>query len=62
VIGCCVLLEGEYGERDVCVGVPVILGAGGMEKIIEIPLDAAEKAAFKSSVAAIREMLGAMKA
>lgn len=62
VIPCCVLLDGEYGERDVCVGVPVVLGAAGMEKIIELPLDASEKAAFKASVAAVREMLGAMKA
>ncbi len=62
VIPCCVYLDGEYGEKDVCVGVPVVLGAGGMEKIIEIPLDAAEKTAFKASVGAIREMLGALKA
>ena len=61
VIPCCVYLDGEYGERDVCVGVPIVLGAGGMEKIIELPLDASEKAAFKASVGAIREMLGAMK-
>jgi len=62
VIPCCVYLDGEYGERDVCVGVPVVLGAGGMERIIELPLDSSEKAAFKASVGAIREMLGAMKA
>lgn len=61
VIACCVHLDGEYGQRDVCAGVPVLLGRGGMEKIIEIPLDAAEKAAFSASVGAIREMLGALK-
>jgi malate dehydrogenase len=60
VIPTCVYLEGEYGERDVCVGVPAVLGAGGMERIIEIPLDAAEQAAFAASVAAVREMLPAL--
>lgn len=61
VIATCVYLEGEYGERDVCVGVPTVIGAGGMEKIIEMPLDDGEKAAFKASVAAVRDMLGALK-
>jgi malate dehydrogenase len=60
VIPTCVYLDGEYGERDVTVGVPVVLGAGGMEKIIEVPLDAAEKAAFAASVNAVREMLPAL--
>jgi len=61
VIPCCVYLDGEYGQRDVCAGVPVVLGRGGMEKIIEIPLDAPEKAAFAASVGAIREMLATLK-
>jgi len=61
VIPCCVYLDGEYGQRDVCAGVPVVLGRGGMEKIIEIPLDAAEKVAFAASVGAIREMLATLK-
>jgi len=61
VIPCCVYLDGEYGEQDVCAGVPVILGAAGMEKIIEVPLDAAEKKAFAASVGAVREMLAALK-
>lgn len=61
VIPCCVYLDGEYGERDVCVGVPIVLGAAGMEKIIEIPLDEAEKSAFSASVGAVREMLPALK-
>ncbi|MDQ7859242.1 MAG: malate dehydrogenase [Armatimonadota bacterium] len=61
VIPTCVYLEGEYGERDVCVGVPAVLGAGGLERIIEIPLDASEQAAFAASVAAVREMLPALK-
>ncbi|HEY3247312.1 MAG TPA: malate dehydrogenase [bacterium] len=61
LIPCSVYLDGEYGERDVCIGVPVLLGAGGAEKIIELPLDAAEVAAFKSSVSAVREQLAALK-
>ncbi len=61
VIPSSVYLDGEYGERDICIGVPVVLGAGGVERIIEIPLDAAEQAAFKASVGAVREMLGGLK-
>ncbi|MDR7483458.1 MAG: malate dehydrogenase [Armatimonadota bacterium] len=61
VIPSCVYLDGEYGERDVCVGVPVILGARGVERIIELPLDSAERQAFRASVAAVREMLAALK-
>jgi len=61
VIPSCVYLDGEYGQRDVCVGVPIVLGAGGMEKIIEVPLDASEKAAFAASVGAVREMLAGLK-
>jgi malate dehydrogenase len=61
VIPCCAYLDGEYGQRDVCAGVPIVLGAGGMERIIEIPLDAAEQAAFAASVEAVREQLGALK-
>src|SRR3990172_820171 len=59
-VPCCVYLDGEYGQRDVCVGVPIVLGAGGMEKIIEVPLDASEKAAFAASVGAVREMLAGL--
>jgi malate dehydrogenase len=61
VIPSCVYLEGEYGERDVCVGVPIVLGAGGMERIIEVPLNDEEKVAFKASVAAAREMNATLK-
>jgi malate dehydrogenase len=57
VIASCVYLDGEYGERDVCAGVPVVLGAGGMEKIIEAPLNEEEQTAFAASVESIREML-----
>lgn len=61
LIPCSVYLDGEYGERDVCIGVPVVLGAGGVERIIELPLNDQERSAFKSSVAAVREQLAALK-
>ena len=46
---CSALLEGEYGLNDLCIGVPVILGANGIEKIVEVELDDAEKAKMKES-------------
>lgn len=61
LIPCSVYLDGEYGERDVCIGVPVVLGAGGMERIIDLPLNDQERIVFKSSVAAVREQLAALK-
>jgi len=51
-----VLLEGEYGESDLVIGVPVILGKNGCEKILEFPLTDAEKAAFKASADATRKV------
>ena len=53
---CSVLLEGEYGEKDVCVGVPVLIGKNGVEKIVELKLNDAEKAKFAESTAAVREV------
>ena len=55
MIPCCVYLDGEYGEKDLCIGVPVILGANGVEKIVDVQLDGAEKAKFAESVAAARK-------
>ena len=60
VIPCCVYLDGEYGQRDVCVGVPVVLGARGVERIIELPLDEAERRAFEASVGAVRALLAGL--
>lgn len=53
-------LEGEYGVRGVYAGVPVVIGAGGVERVVEIELSAAEKAAFEKSVAHVRELVEAM--
>jgi malate dehydrogenase len=58
ILPCSVFLQGEYGTRDVFVGVPCKLGARGVEKIIEIKLTADEDAAFKKSSAAVRELVG----
>ena len=52
----CVYLEGEYGQQDICIGVPTIIGKNGLEKIIDYPLDAAEKAKFDASALAVRNM------
>ena len=56
LIPCCVYLDGEYGEKDLCIGVPVILGKNGIEKIVEVKFSDAEAAKFAESVAAAREV------
>ena len=54
-------LDGQYGVKDLYVGVPVVIGAGGVERIVEIKLDREEKAAFDKSVAAVRELIEVVK-
>jgi malate dehydrogenase len=56
VIPCSVLLEGEYGQSDICMGVPVVLGKTGWEKIIDYNLNEAEQALFAKSADAVRNM------
>ena len=51
---CSVMLDGEYGLTDICLGVPVILGRNGIEKIVEIELNDAEKANMQESADAVR--------
>ena len=58
VLACACLLEGEYGVDGLYVGVPCVLGAGGMEKVIEVELDAAEKKLFDASVEHVRTLVG----
>jgi len=60
VLPCAAYLDGEYGINGLYAGVPVVIGAGGVEKIIEIELTAAEREAFESSVAHVRELVEAM--
>jgi malate dehydrogenase len=57
VLPCAALLQGEYGEKDVFMGVPVKLGAGGVEKVIELDLTPDEKAAFKKSADHVRSLV-----
>jgi malate dehydrogenase len=54
-------LTGQYGISDMYVGVPVVIGAGGVERIVEIELDPTEKAAFEKSCAAVRELIEASR-
>jgi len=61
VLPCAAQLNGEYGVNGLYVGVPVVLGANGVEKIVEIELDAGEKANFDKSVAAVTELVGVAK-
>ena len=61
ILPCSVFLQGEYGARDLFVGVPCKLGARGLEKIIEITLTPAEDAAFKKSAAAVKELVDVIK-
>lgn len=56
LLPCCVLLEGEYGQKDICLGVPVIVGKNGWEKIVDFNLNDEEKALFGKSADAVRNM------
>jgi malate dehydrogenase len=58
---CSVFLEGEWGQKDICLGVPVILGKNGWEKIIDFDLSAEEQAAFSKSADAVRNMNDVLK-
>lgn len=53
---CCVSLNGEYEQKDICLGVPVVIGRNGWEKIIEYPLNEEEKTSFDKSAEAVRNM------
>ncbi|HEX5473236.1 MAG TPA: malate dehydrogenase [Vicinamibacterales bacterium] len=61
ILPCSVFLQGEYGIRDLFVGVPVVLGARGVERIIEIALTADERAALEKSAAAVKELVDVIK-
>jgi malate dehydrogenase len=58
---CCVSLNGEYKQNDICLGVPVIIGKNGWEKIIDFQLNETEQAAFDKSAAAVRSMNEVLK-
>lgn len=56
VMPCCVALDGEYGQKDICLGVPVVIGRNGWEKIIDLKLNEEEQALFNKSADAVRSM------
>ena len=58
---CCVSLDGEYGQKDICLGVPVVIGRNGWEKILDFQLNESEKAAFQKSADAVRSMNDVLK-
>jgi malate dehydrogenase len=57
VLPCAAYLDGQYGVTGLYVGVPVVIGAGGVERVVEIALDSAEKALFDKSVSAVRGLI-----
>ena len=61
VMPCAAYLNGAYGVDDLYVGAPVVIGAGGVERVVEIALDESEKAMFEKSVAAVRGLVDAIK-
>lgn len=61
IFPCCVKLDGEYGQNDICLGVPVVIGKNGFEKIVELALNDEEKAAFAKSADAVRAMNDVLK-
>ncbi len=61
MIACSVALDGEYGQSDICIGVPCIIGRNGIEQILDIKLNDAEKALFDKSADAVRAMNGDLK-
>lgn len=61
MIPCSVMLDGEYGQSDICIGVPCIIGKNGVEQIVNIHLNDAEKALFAKSADAVRNMNADLK-
>jgi malate dehydrogenase len=62
LFSCCVALDGEYGQHDICLGVPVTIGKNGWETIVDIKLNDEEKAAFAKSADAVRNMNNVLNA
>ena len=61
MLPCAAYCNGQYGLKDMYVGVPVIIGAGGVEKVVELTLDEGEKAMFAKSVASVQGLIDACK-
>src|SRR5690606_32147059 len=61
MIPCSLMLDGEYGESDICLGVPAIIGKNGVEKIVNVTLTEEEKEKFATAAKAVREVNGDLK-
>jgi malate dehydrogenase len=61
VLPCAAWLNGEYGIKDLYVGVPVVIGAKGVERIVEIELNSGEQSMFEKSAAAVQGLVDACK-
>ena len=61
IVPSCVALNGEYGQKDICIGVPAVIGRGGVEKVLDIKMSADEKKAFEESAAAVRKTNDVLK-
>lgn len=61
ILPCAACLKGEYGIQDLYVGVPVVIGAKGVERIVEVPLNSEERAMFDHSVQSVHELVNAIK-
>jgi malate dehydrogenase len=61
MIPCSVMLDGEYGQNDICIGVPCIIGKNGVEQIVDVKLNDAEKVLFAKSAEAVRNMNADLK-
>ncbi|MCG3017671.1 hypothetical protein KZ288_28460, partial [Escherichia coli] len=61
MIPCSLMLEGEYGQSDICLGVPAIIGKNGVEQIVNVTLTAEEQAKFEEAANAVREINGDLK-
>jgi malate dehydrogenase len=61
VLPCAVRLDGQYGVKDMFIGVPVVIGAGGVERVLEVKLNADEKAAFAKSIESVSKVLAEAK-
>ena len=61
ILPCAAFLKGEYGVKDLYVGVPVIIGSKGVEKVIEIKLDKREKTMFRKSVNSVKKLVDTVK-
>lgn len=60
IFPCCVWLQGEYGLKDIYLGVPVVLGKNGVEKIIELKLNEEEKALLDASAIAVKDVMNVL--